>query len=67
MNLFDILMIIALGTLAGTMIGLLIGYAARRQGRPWSQMVPREQMIAIVLVLSFSALCVAGLAWYEML
>ncbi len=67
MNLFDILMIIALGTLFGTMIGLLIGYAAQRQGRLWSQMTPGQKMINIGLVLFFSAVCIAGLAWYEML
>jgi hypothetical protein len=67
MNLFDILMIIALGTLAGTMIGLLIGYTAQRQGQPWSQMTHRQKTINIGLVLFFSTVCIAGLAWYEML
>ena len=67
MNLFDVLMIIALGTLAGTMIGLSIGYAAQRQGHRWSLMTHREKMINIVLVLFFSAVCIAGLAWYELM
>ena len=66
MILFDMLMIVALGTLAGCMIGLFIGYAAHRQGQQWSLMTQKEKMINTVLVLFFSALCIAGLAWYEL-
>ncbi|MGA2121422.1 MAG: hypothetical protein ABSG49_05190 [Methanoregula sp.] len=67
MDLFDILMIIALGTLAGTMIGLLIGYAAKCQGYRWSLMTHKEKMIKSGLVLFFSAACIAGLVWYELM
>jgi membrane protein YqaA with SNARE-associated domain len=66
MDLFDILMIIALGTLAGTMIGLVIGYAAHRQRYRWALMTHKEKLINGVLVLFFSAVCIAGLAWYEL-
>jgi hypothetical protein len=67
MDLFDILMIIALGTLAGTMIGLLTGFAIKRQGYRWSLMTHKEKMINSGLVLFFSAVFIAGLAWYELM
>ena len=67
MNAFDILMIVALGTLAGTAIGLLIGWAAHRQKPQWSLMTSREKTINLALVLLFSAACIAGLAWYELM
>ena len=67
MKAFDILMIIALGTLAGTVLGVSIGRAARRQKSRWSEMTSREQTVNLALVLFFSAVCIAGLAWYELL
>jgi len=66
MNTFDILMIIALGTLAGTGIGLCIGFAAKRQEQPWSMMTKKDKMINLALILFFSAVCIAGLVWYEL-
>lgn len=67
MTLFDILMILALGSLTGTGIGLAIGCLARRQGPDWGAMSPRDRIIAIALVLFFSGACIAGLAAYELL
>ncbi|MDD1693219.1 MAG: hypothetical protein LUQ71_00695 [Methanoregula sp.] len=67
LNTFDLLMIIALGSLAGTSIGLTIGYAAKRQKPHWSMMTQREKLINMALVLFFSAVCIAGLAGYEMM
>jgi hypothetical protein len=67
MNSFDILMILALGTLAGTVIGLSIGRAARRQKPQWSLMTRQEKTVNLVLVLFFSAACIAALAWYELM
>ncbi|MDD1689913.1 MAG: hypothetical protein LUQ66_04570 [Methanoregula sp.] len=67
MNTFDILMVIALGTLAGTVIGLFIGYAAKRQQPRWTVMTDRDKLINIALVLFFSAVCIAGLSLYEMM
>jgi hypothetical protein len=67
MNTFDILMVIALGTLAGTVIGLFIGYAAKRQQPRWTLMTDRDKRINIALVLFFSAVCIAGLVLYEMM
>jgi hypothetical protein len=63
-SLFEILMAVALGALAGATIGLFIGFAARQQGSEWCAMTRRERTINIALVLFFSAVCIAGLAWY---
>jgi NADH:ubiquinone oxidoreductase subunit 5 (subunit L)/multisubunit Na+/H+ antiporter MnhA subunit len=63
-SVFEILMAVALGTLAGTGIGLFIGFAAKQQRSEWSAMTRKEKTINIALVLVFSAVCSAGLAWY---
>ncbi len=65
MNTFDILMVIGLGTLFGTIAGLAIGYAARLQG-PWQIMTPRQKTMNAALVLGFSVVFIAGLAAYEL-
>jgi ABC-type phosphate/phosphonate transport system permease subunit len=64
---FDILMVVALGTLAGTILGLLIGFMARRQQPLWGDMSRKERLINIALVLFFSIICTAGLAWYSLI
>ncbi|MFA4877823.1 MAG: hypothetical protein WC586_10440 [Methanoregula sp.] len=63
-TLFEILMVIALGTLGGTCFGLLIGYCARLQKPDWFQMTRRERALNCALVLVCSAACIAELAWY---
>ena len=63
-NLFEILMAVALGSLAGTAIGLFIGFVAKQQKSEWSAMTRKEKTINIALVLFFSAVCIAGLARY---
>jgi hypothetical protein len=63
-SVFEILMAVALGALAGTAIGLFIGFAAKQQRHEWSAMTRRESIINIALVLFFSAVCIAGLAGY---
>lgn len=67
MTPFDILMILALGSLFGTGIGLAIGFLARRQGSAWGLMPRRDKIINIALILFFSGACIAGLAAYELL
>ncbi|MDO9035758.1 MAG: hypothetical protein Q7U51_11200 [Methanoregula sp.] len=62
-SVFGILMAVALGALAGTAIGLFIGFAAKQQRSEWSAMTRKEKIINIALVLLFSAVCIAGLAW----
>jgi hypothetical protein len=66
-SLFEILMAVALGALAGTAIGLFIGFVAKQQKSEWSAMTRKERTINIALVLFFSAVCSAGLAWYMFL
>ena len=66
MAAFDILMVVALGTLAGTILGLLIGFMARRQQPLWGYMSRKEKLINIALVIFFSVICTAGLAWYSL-
>ncbi|MDP3565509.1 MAG: hypothetical protein Q8R70_13580 [Methanoregula sp.] len=63
-SLFEILMAVALGALAGTAIGLFIGFVAKQQKSEWCSMTRKEKTINIALVLFFSAVCIAGLAWY---
>jgi hypothetical protein len=63
-SMFDILMAVALGSLAGTVIGLCIGFVAKQQKTEWSAMTRKEKTINGALVLFFSAVCTAGLVWY---
>ena len=63
-NAFDILMIIALGSLTGTGIGLTIGFIAQQQKNAWSAMTRREKSINITLVIVCSVICIGGFAWY---
>ncbi|MFA4824683.1 MAG: hypothetical protein WC593_05945 [Methanoregula sp.] len=63
-SMFEILMAVALGAIAGTGIGLFIGFVGKQQGSEWSAMTRKEKSINIALVLFFSAVCIAGLAWY---
>jgi hypothetical protein len=63
-SVFEILMAVALGAMAGTAIGLFIGFVAKQQKNPWSAMTRKEKTISVALVLFFSVVCIAGLAWY---
>ena len=63
-NMFDILMVIALGTLAGTGIALIIGFLARIQKREWSAMNQNQKTLQVALVILFCGICIAGLGYY---
>ena len=63
-NAFEILMVIALGVLAGTGIGLLIGFFLKKQKGEWSDMTRKDQTFTIALVIVFCVICIAGLAYY---
>lgn len=65
-NLFDILMVTALGVLAGTGAGLLIGFLARKQKPEWSAMTRKEQTINIGLVIVFCVICTTVIGYYSL-
>ena len=66
-DIFAILMVISLGAMAGTAIGLFAGFALKKQKSEWSAMTRSEKSINIYLVIVCSAVCIAGLAWYSLL
>lgn len=63
-TLLDFLMILALGILAGTGTGLLIGFAARKQKREWAAMEKKDKITTVLLILVSSAVITVVLAWY---
>jgi hypothetical protein len=65
-NVFDILMVVALGTLSGLSVGILVGYGAKKQKSTWSAMSRKEQTINIALVIIFSAIFCAGIGYYSL-
>ena len=65
-DVFEILMVVALGALAGTGIGLLVGFAAKKQKREWSAMTRKEHTLTIVLLIIFCSICTAGLGYYSL-
>lgn len=62
-DILSIGMVVTIGLMAGTAIGLVIGYLAGWQKPLWSDMTPREKVRNTLLVLACSAVCIAGLAW----
>jgi len=67
LNIFDIFMVVALGSLAGTLMGIFIGYAAKKQKNEWSCMSWKDQKTNGALIFFFSVLCCAGLGCYSLL
>ncbi len=63
-NAFDILMVVALGSLTGTGIGILIAYGAKKQKSRWTAMSRKDQTINIALMIIFCAICCEGLGYY---
>jgi small-conductance mechanosensitive channel len=63
-TLLDFLMILALGILAGSGTGLLVGFMARKQKRDWAAMEKKDKITTILLILACSATITAVLAWY---
>jgi small-conductance mechanosensitive channel len=57
-------MILALGILAGSGTGLLVGFMARKQKRDWAAMEKKDKITTILLILACSATITAVLAWY---
>ena len=65
-DMFAILMVISLGAMAGTAIGLFIGFALKKQKSEWSAMTSSEKSINNTLIIVCSLVCIAGLAWYSL-
>jgi hypothetical protein len=63
-TLLDFLMILALGVLAGSGTGLLVGFMARKQKRDWAAMEKKDKITTILLILACSATITVVLAWY---
>jgi membrane protein YqaA with SNARE-associated domain len=66
-NVFDIFMVVALGSSAGTLMGVFIGYAAKKQKNEWSRMSRKDQITNGSLIFFFSLLFCAGFAFYSLL
>jgi len=62
-SLFAIAMVVLIGLLSGIVVGLLIGFLAKKQRPLWSDMTRTEKWINILLVGIFSAIFIAALAW----
>ena len=62
-SLFAIAMVILIGLMSGIIVGLLIGFLAKKQRPLWSDMTRTEKWINILLVGVCSAIFIAALAW----
>jgi len=60
-------MVTVIGLMAGTAIGLFIGYIAKVQKPCWAYMSGREKTLNIALVAGCSAICIAVLGWQFLL
>jgi hypothetical protein len=60
------LMVISLGCMTGSAIGLVIGAVLKKQKGEWAAMTRNEKTINIVLMAVCSLFCCAALAWYSL-
>jgi len=66
-GLFPILMVVTIGLIAGTGIGLGIGYLAGKQKPAWAEMTRDEKLISGLLVIVCSAIVITALTWQFLL
>jgi hypothetical protein len=66
-EMFDILMVAALGTSAGAGTGLIIGCMTHHQKKDWKTMSTRERNINYALVLFFCVLFCGALGYYSLI
>ncbi|HVN73438.1 MAG TPA: hypothetical protein VMT44_02455 [Methanoregula sp.] len=66
-TLFAVLMVIALGLMAGSALGLIIGFLAGTQDEEWSAMDRRGKAVNAALVAICSLAAIMVLAWYSLL
>jgi hypothetical protein len=62
-EIFSVLNVIALGLITGTVVGLLIGYAAKTQGPEWIGMTRQQKEINLALVTACSGIAIIVLSW----
>jgi hypothetical protein len=63
LNTFDILMVIAVGSMTGAGIGLIIGYIAKKQGTVTSIMTRNDMILNCALIAGCSCMSIVGLSW----
>jgi len=66
MDAFEILMVIALGSLAGTGIGIILGWLVNTQKREGSVSIRNDKNITIGLIVVCSFLCIAVIGYYSL-
>jgi hypothetical protein len=66
MSTLSVLMVISLGAMSGTAIGLVIGYALGEQKSDWSAMTRHEKTVTMALIIVYSVICCAALGWYSL-
>jgi hypothetical protein len=66
MNAFDILMVLALGSLAGTGIGLTLGFLAKKRRSSMFLRFRNETTLNLVLVLVCSVIITGCLTWISL-
>ncbi|HNX17283.1 MAG TPA: hypothetical protein PKM50_03025 [Methanoregula sp.] len=62
-DFLSLALVTLIGLMAGTAIGLFIGYLMNRQRPIWTDMTGREKATNIALIGICSAVCIAALAW----
>lgn len=62
-DFLSLAMVTLIGLMAGTAIGLFIGYLMKIQRPNWTDMTVREKAANIALIVVCSLICIAALAW----
>jgi hypothetical protein len=63
MAAFDILMVIAVGSLTGTGLALIISTAAEIRGKDTSMKSRNVRILNFALITGCSCICIIGLGW----
>ncbi|MDD1699885.1 MAG: hypothetical protein LUQ04_03710 [Methanoregula sp.] len=66
MDAFEILMVIALGSLAGTGIGILIGLIVNTQKKEGSGIIRNDKNITIGLIILCSFICIVVIGYFSL-
>jgi hypothetical protein len=66
-EVFDILLAMALGLSGGSGIGIIVGYITRNQKNTWHAMSLKERTINIALAVFFCAIFCGGLGYYSLI